>query len=159
MRGMSQPQPPQNQPPQNPFGPQQPPNPFSDHPPQVVPPYGHQPYGQVPPGYGDPYAPGGIASQHMQSPDIANDPAMRWVLPVGQSVWAIASGYLGLLSLALCFLGPFAVITGIVAIAEMRKNPRLSGWGRAIIGIVLGALGSLVLAMAIFAAVADVVRQ
>jgi hypothetical protein len=148
MRGMSQPQPPQNQSPQNPFGPQQPPNPFSDQP------YGQPPY-QPPPGYGDPYAPGGIASQHMQSPDIANDPAMRWVLPVGQSVWAIASGYLGLLSLALCFLGPFAVITGIVAIAEMRKNPRLSGWGRAIIGIVLGALGSLGLALMIISLAAS----
>jgi hypothetical protein len=148
MRNMSQPQPP-NQPPQNPFGPQPPPNPFGEQPP-----YGHAPSGQPPPGYGDPYGPGGMASQQMRPTDMADDPAMRWVLPVGQSVWAIASGYLGLLSLALCFLGPFAVITGVVAIAELRRNPRLSGWGRAIIGIALGALGSLGLGMMILVLIA-----
>jgi hypothetical protein len=94
-------------------------------------------------------------SQQMRPADIADDPAMRWVLPVGQSVWAIISGYLGLISLAACFLGPFAVITGIIAVAEMRRNPRLSGWGRAIIGIVLGALGSLGLVMMIIALAAS----
>jgi hypothetical protein len=104
--------------------PHQPPNPFGDQPP------------------GDPFAPGAYRPGQ-PSPDIADDPAMRWVLPVGQSAWSIASGYLGLLSLALCFLGPFAVLTGVVAIVELRKNPRLSGWGRAIIGIVLGSLGSI----------------
>jgi hypothetical protein len=80
---------------------------------------------------------------------------MRWVLPVGQSVWSIASGYLGLLSLAICFLGPFAILTGVVAIAELRKNPRMSGWGRAIVGIVLGSLGSIGLVALIVALVAD----
>jgi hypothetical protein len=80
---------------------------------------------------------------------------MRWVLPVGQSVWSIASGYLGLLSLALCFFGPFAVLTGIMAIIELRKNPQMSGWGRAIVGIVLGSVGSLGLILAIIAIAAS----
>ena len=90
------------------------------------------------------YAPG-------SQPNIADDPAMRWVLPVGQSVWAIASGYLGLLSLAFCFFGPFAVASGLMAIRELRRNPRLSGWGRAIIGIVLGAIGSIGMVILIIA--------
>ncbi|MDX1946468.1 MAG: DUF4190 domain-containing protein [Pirellulaceae bacterium] len=108
-------------------------NPFSDRPPTSP--------GQ-PTRAADPFAPGQFRPA---GGDIGDDPAMRWVLPVGQSFWAIASGYLGLLSLAFCFLGPFAVLTGIVAIREMRANPRMSGWGRAIVGIVLGSIGSLFL--------------
>lgn len=113
---------------------------MSQPPPNWQPPPGQNPFGdQHRPA--DPFAPGG--PYQGRSPDIADDPAMRWVLPVGQSTWAIVSGYLGLISLAACFLGPFAVFTGIMAIREMRRNPRLSGWGRAIVGIVLGALGSI----------------
>lgn len=112
--------------------PQPPPNPFGDQP------------------LGDPYAPGAYRPGQ-PPPDIADDPAMRWVIPVGQSVWSIASGYLGLLSLGLCFLGPFAVLTGVIAIVELRKNPRLSGWGRAIVGIILGSLGSIGLVLMIIA--------
>lgn len=78
---------------------------------------------------------------------------MRWVLPVGQSTWSIAAGYLGLISLALCFLGPFAILCGIIAIRELRGNPRLSGWGRAITGIVLGSLGMLGFILMIIAVV------
>jgi hypothetical protein len=132
--------PPPNWPPQQP--PQPPQNPFGDQPP-------YNPY--VP---GGPYAPGGPFAPQ-RPPDLADDPAMRWVLPVGQSVWAIISGYLGLFSLLFCFLGPFAVLTGIVAIAEMRRNPRLSGWGRAIVGILLGLLGSIGMVLIVIALIAD----
>lgn len=119
----------------SPFGPQQPgqppANPFADAP--LNP---------------NPYAP-----PHAYPPPqpIGDDPAMRWVLPVGTSVWAIVSGYCGLLSLAICFLGPIAVICGILAIREIRSNPRVGGLGRAIFGIVTGLLGSLGLALMIFA--------
>jgi hypothetical protein len=77
-----------------------------------------------------------------------DDPALRWVLPVGRSGWAIASGYLGLLSL-LGIFAPFALITGILALLEIRKNPRLGGRGRAIFGIVMGGLVTLGIAAAI----------
>jgi hypothetical protein len=123
-------------------------NPPPNWPPQPSPnPFAEQPSG-------DPFAPG-AHRPGQPLPDLADDPAMRWVLPVGQSVWSIASGYLGLLSLALCFLGPFAVFTGVMAIAELRKNPRMSGWGRAIIGIVLGTLGSIGLVVLIIVLIAD----
>ena len=102
-------------------------NPFSDR-------------GQSPFGPGGPY-PGPFNPP----PRIEDDPAMRWVLPVGTSVWAIAAGYLGLFSL-ICFPAPLALLCGIVAVYQLRKNPRLSGWGRAILGIVLGTLGSIGLA-------------
>ena len=41
--------------------------------------------------------------------DIGDDPAIRMLLPVGRSGWAIASGYLGLISVLL-IPAPFALI-------------------------------------------------
>lgn len=71
---------------------------------------------------------------------------MRWVLPVGQSVWAIAAGYLGLFSI-LCLPGPIAILCSLMAIRDLRRNPRLSGWGRAIFGMVMGTLGTLMMVL------------
>jgi hypothetical protein len=81
-------------------------------------------------------------------PDIGDDPGMRMLLPVGRSGWAIASGYLGLISVLL-FPAPFALLTGILAIREMNRNPKLHGMGRAIFGIVMGSLGCIGLLAAI----------
>ena len=82
---------------------------------------------------------------------------MRWVLPVGQSLWSIAAGYLGLFSV-LCFPAPLALLCGIVAVLQLRKNPRLSGWGRAIFGIVMGALGTVWLTLVVIAIIAENTR-
>lgn len=78
---------------------------------------------------------------------------MRWVLPVGQSVWSIIAGYLGLFSV-LCFPAPLALLFGVIAVIHLRKNPRMSGWGRAIFGLVMGAIGSVFLMMAVIAMIA-----
>lgn len=72
------------------------------------------------------------------------DPVMRMVLPVGRSPWAIAAGYLGLFSLLL-LPAPFAVATGLLALHDIRSDPTKHGKGRAIFGIVLGAIGTLAL--------------
>ena len=67
-------------------------------------------------------------------------------MPVGRSGWAIASGYLGLLS---CFpfvglpCGIFAVVTGILALRASARNPRVGGRGRAIFGIIAGSIAGL----------------
>jgi hypothetical protein len=50
------------------------------------------------------------------------------------------------------FLAPFALATGIVAVVDINRNPHKHGMGRAILGIVMGALGSAVLALALMAA-------
>lgn len=93
-------------------------------------------------GEAGPYAsPSGYAPP--QSYSIEDDPAMRMLLPVGRSPYAIVAGYLGLLSLALCFLGPFALLCGILAIIDIRKNPKKSGMLRAVVGITLGAIGTI----------------
>ncbi|HEX3315172.1 MAG TPA: DUF4190 domain-containing protein [Gemmataceae bacterium] len=76
--------------------------------------------------------------------DIGDDAALRLLLPVGRSGWAIASGYLGLMSL-ICLPAPFALLTGILAILDIRRNPKKHGLGRAIFGIVMGSVGSLLL--------------
>jgi Domain of unknown function (DUF4190) len=78
-----------------------------------------------------------------RSQDLGDDPAMRLILPVGLSGWAIASGYLGLISV-LCVPSPFALITGILAILEMQRNPKKHGMGRAIFGIVMGGIGTII---------------
>jgi hypothetical protein len=79
---------------------------------------------------------------------------MRMLLPVGRSGWAIAAGYLGLLSFA-CLPAPLAVVTGILAVLDIRKNPKKHGMGRAIFGIVMGVLGSFVLIMGMIAMISE----
>jgi hypothetical protein len=77
-------------------------------------------------------------------PDLGDDPAIRMLLPVGRSGWAIAAGYLGLVSV-LCIPAPFALLAGILAIREMRRDPKKHGMGRAVFGIVMGGIGTVML--------------
>jgi len=67
------------------------------------------------------------------------------ILPVGRSGWAIAAGYLGLVSILL-FPAPFALLTGILAVVDIQKHPARHGMGRAVFGIVMGSLGTILLA-------------
>jgi len=127
-------------------------NPFADAPPGGQPPPGYVP-GQPYPG--QPY-PGGY---YPPPTPLGDDPAMRWVLPVGQSTWALFAGYLGLFALGCPLFGPFALLCGIMAIVEMKKNPRVSGWGRAITGIVLGAASTVLLLIFIVAVIAEAARK
>jgi hypothetical protein len=64
------------------------------------------------------------------------------LLPIGRSGWAIASGYLGLFSV-LFVPAPFALLTGILAVVDIRKHSEKHGMGRAVFGIVMGALGTI----------------
>jgi hypothetical protein len=102
-------------------------------PPVVMPP--PPPLAQ-PVGYANPYQP-------PRQGDIGQDAGMRMLLPVGRSGWAIASGYLGLFSF-FPFIGiatgVAAVITGIVAIRDIKRNPEKHGMGRAIFGSIAGII-------------------
>lgn len=78
---------------------------------------------------------------------MGQDAGIRLLLPLGRSFWAIAAGYFGLFAVLLVFAPP-ALICGLVAIADIRKsklgpNPK-HGMGRAVFGIVMGTLGTLV---------------
>jgi uncharacterized RDD family membrane protein YckC len=78
-------------------------------------------------------------------PVAAGGSSSDWLLPTGRSGWAIAAGYLGLFSL-LALPAPFALVAGILGLRDIRRNPSLGGRGRAIFGIVMGSLFSIVLA-------------
>lgn len=73
------------------------------------------------------------------STSIEDDPNIRMLLPVGRSGWAIAAGYLGLFAVLPVF-GVVAIIVGILAIMHLRRRPDLHGWGRAIFGLAMGGL-------------------
>jgi hypothetical protein len=60
----------------------------------------------------------------------------RWLLPVGRSGLAIATGYLGLLSF-IPFVGYLAIVLAILAILDLRRHREKSGWGRVIFGLVI----------------------
>jgi hypothetical protein len=83
---------------------------------------------------------------------------MRWILPVGRSHWAIAAGYLGLFAL-LVVPAPLALATGIMAVRDIRANPSKRGMGRAIFGIVMGAIASLILVALLVAFFAPAVTR
>lgn len=55
---------------------------------------------------------------------------MRMLLPVGRSGLAIAAGYAGLFAL-LIVPAPLALVLGILAVRDIKKNPRNTGWARA----------------------------
>src|SRR5262249_2400823 len=78
--------------------------------------------------------------------DASATQGLQWLVPIGRSGWAIAAGYLGLLScipLVGMVLGPLAITTGILGLRHSSRNPRLGGRGRAIFGIAFGTLNFL----------------
>lgn len=87
-------------------------------------------------------SPAAFPAEPYQPTPLGEDPAIRMLLPVGRSLWAIAAGYFGLFSLIL-IPAPFAIILGLIAIWDIRKHPEKHGLGRAIFGIVMGILCSL----------------
>lgn len=81
---------------------------------------------------------------------LEDDPLARLALPIGRSPWAIIAGYLGLLSFVF-FPAPLAFIVSLVAIRDIRRNPKRRGLGRAIFGLIMGVIGSIGLAFVIWA--------
>jgi len=77
-------------------------------------------------------------------PSAASAAALSMVLPINRSGWAIAAGYLALLSV-LCLPAPFALFCGIMALRDLKRRPYLQGGGRAWFGIVMGILFTIVL--------------
>jgi hypothetical protein len=80
-----------------------------------------------------------------RSPErVGDSAAMRALLPVGRSWWAIAAGYLGLGAIVL-YPAPLALLTGLLAVVDIRRHPERHGMGRAVFGILMGAVGSVLL--------------
>jgi hypothetical protein len=89
---------------------------------------------------------------------MGDDPAMRMLLPVGRSGWAIAAGYAGLISFGCWPLGPIALGLGLLAMRDIKRNPQKHGMGRAILGIVGGTLGTFILALGLVALAIDAAK-
>lgn len=68
----------------------------------------------------------------------------RLLMPVGRPMSAIAAGYLGLFAVLPLPFGIAAVICGIVALRTIKRQPELSGKGRAIFGIVSGSIFTVI---------------
>ena len=73
-----------------------------------------------------------------------SDAAMRILLPVNRSGYSIIAGYLGLISILL-IPAPFALLFGFLGIRDIKNNDEKHGLGRAIFGIAMGAIFSILL--------------
>src|SRR5215210_3804494 len=115
--------------------------------PPPIPPAGQPPGAYAPPGYGpgSPIQYAGPYQRPPAPPGLGDDAGVRMLLPVGRSAWAIVSGYCGLLSLLCWLLGPVAILTGVMAIRDMKIHPERHGMGRVITGFILGGVGTLIL--------------
>jgi hypothetical protein len=78
-----------------------------------------------------------------ESQSLGDNAGMRMLLPVGRSAWAIAAGYVGLISV-LVVPAPLAILLSIIAIRHIRKSKATEhpkhGMGRAIFGLVMGVI-------------------
>jgi hypothetical protein len=72
------------------------------------------------------------------------DEALKYLIPVGRSGWAVAAGYLAFFAI-FALPAPFALAAGILGLRDIKQNPEKLGKGRAIFGIVMGGLGCLIL--------------
>jgi hypothetical protein len=81
---------------------------------------------------------------------LGADPAMRALLPVGRTPLSIVAGYLGLSSI-LCVPSPIALAVGVWAVIDLKKKPGMHGMGRAVFGIVMGAIGTIAIVASIVA--------
>jgi hypothetical protein len=105
------------------------------------------PWGMAPLRYWD----GAAWTGYLHAPSSGPDPSLKLQLPIGRSGWAIAAGYLGLLSVLLVF-APFALVTGILGLQAIRARPELWGRGRAWFGVVMGSVFSILLVVVLVAA-------
>ena len=89
----------------------------------------------------------GLALHHGRpAGSVGDDAVVRMLIPVGRSGLAIAAGYAGLFAV-LVFPAPIAVLLGILAVRDIRKNPHKHGMGRAVFGLVMGVLFTVLLAV------------
>ena len=85
---------------------------------------------------------------------LGDDAAVRMLLPVGRSGWAIAAGYLGLVSVLLV-PAPLALVCALLAIRDIKRHPDRHGMGRAIFGLIMGLLFTVALGFMIVAAIVN----
>jgi len=91
------------------------------------------------------------AAAQPQRRSIGDNAGIRALLPVGRSGLAIAAGYVGLASLVVWPAALVAILLGILAIRDIKRNEGKHGMGRAIFALIAGGIvivGLLVLIIA-----------
>ncbi|MBP7089188.1 MAG: DUF4190 domain-containing protein [Candidatus Omnitrophica bacterium] len=88
----------------------------------------------------------GVPTKKEVEKDSGEEKITRIILPVGRSGYAIAAGYLALFSVLL-IPAPLALLFGILAVRDIKKNPKKHGMGRAIFGIVMGGVFTALLVL------------
>jgi hypothetical protein len=83
--------------------------------------------------------------QEQQDLDEA-ERAMGTLVPVGISPLAVLAGILALTSLVVV-PAPLALVVGIAAVIDIRRNPWKRGMGRAVAAVIAGVLGSVALVL------------
>jgi len=73
---------------------------------------------------------------------VPSDDHLVHILPVNRSGWAIAAGYVGLMSFfpGISYAG---VLVSSIAAWHLKKNPTKRGWGRVITGFVISVPASI----------------
>jgi hypothetical protein len=95
----------------------------------------------------DAWEPLGLVMKRLGQPlpgGLADEEALRYLVPVGRSGFAIAAGYLALFSVLL-IPGPLALACGLLGLRSIARRPELLGRGRAWFGIVAGSVASVLL--------------
>ena len=81
--------------------------------------------------------------------NLEDDEGIRMLIPVGRTPLSIAAGYLGLLAIMPVF-APIALVVSIIAIVGLVKHPEKRGMGRAVFGVIMGGLFTIVLLFVVF---------
>ena len=68
------------------------------------------------------------------------------MIPINRSGWAIAAGYVALFTIPFVFVGPIAILLGILGLNAIKKNPGKVGKGRCWFALIYGLIGTLILA-------------
>ena len=84
-----------------------------------------------------PHQPGSIPGY---APSAADDRGLAWILPVHRSGLAIAAGYVALFGIFIFVLAPVALVLGIFALRDLKRNPGRLGHGRAWFAIIAGGI-------------------
>ncbi|MCX6343530.1 MAG: DUF4190 domain-containing protein [Armatimonadetes bacterium] len=83
-----------------------------------------------------------------------NESKKKYLIPVDVSSLAMMAGYMGLFSIFL-LPAPISLLIGILAIYDLERNPGKNGKGRAIFGIVMGAVGTVFLVLVVLWLIGD----
>lgn len=83
---------------------------------------------------------------------MVTDNDLKHIIPVNTSGWAIAAGYIGLFAIVV-FPAPFALLFGLIALRDLKKNPTKFGKGRAWFALIMGGIGTLILLLIILSSI------